>query len=81
MTQTASEIKTEVFSNKPSYTVHCSTPAGKEVKFLRFSKNDFEALCTLDKTDRLKGIWNLSIGTVIEVYCDSISNTESTITV
>lgn len=79
----ANEIKTEVFSNQPSYTVHCSTPGDEEyrVKFLRFSKNDFEALCTLDETDRLKGIWNLNKGTVIEVYCDGISNTESEITV
>lgn len=78
ITQTASEIKTEVFANKPSYTVHCSTPYDYSTKLLRFSKNDFEALCTLSE-DRMTGIWNIPTGTIIEICCDGVSNTASTI--
>lgn len=81
ITQTANEIKTEVFANRPSYVVHCSTPQAYSTKLLRFSKNDFEALCVLDETDRLKGTWNISTGTIIEVCCDGISNTDSEIKV
>ena len=77
----ADELKTEVFSNRPSYIVHCGTPKSFENKILRFSKNDFEALCVLDKTDRTKGTWNLPVGTVIEVYCDGIYNTDREIKV
>ena len=77
----ANELKTEVFSNRPSYIVHCSTPYSYSTKLLRFSKNDFEALCVLDETDRLKGTWDLPVGTIIEVCCDGVYNTESEIKV
>ena len=74
----ANEIKTEIFSNQPSYTVHCSTPYDYSTKLLRFSRNDFEALCTLSE-DKTTGIWNMPIGTIIEICCDGVSNTASTI--
>lgn len=76
----ANEIKTEVFSNQPSYTVHCSTPYDYPTKLLRFSRNDFEALCTLSE-DKTTGVWNIPIGTIIEICCDGVSNTASTIDV
>ena len=80
ITQTANEIKTEVFSNQPSYTVHCSTPYDYSTKLLRFSRNDFEALCTLSE-DLTTGVWNIPTGTIIEICCDGISNTASTINI
>lgn len=76
----ANEIKTEIFSNQPSYTVHCSTPYDYSTKLLRFSRNDFEALCTLSE-DRMTGVWNIPIGTIIEICCDGVSNTASTINI
>lgn len=76
----ADKIKTEVFSNQPSYTVRCSTPYDYLTKLLRFSKNDFEALCTLSE-DKTTGVWNIPIGTIIEICCDGVSNTASTINI